>query len=176
MRLEALLLLAAALAMLVLLELRPRTGSARVTMHVAPMVGRHEPDLQDAPSTTAITAHLALVLERPVFTPARRPTRPGFIGTGVPRLSGIVRGPSLSLAIFAAQTDGGRSMLLATGDGVAGWRVARIDMDRVVLVRNRSMLQLQPSYDIARPATPAPISLAQIIVLSQKHTNPQLAW
>lgn len=174
--LRVLLSLATALAVLVLLELRVGTGPGPAITDAGRVATAVEPNRQDAAPEATVAERLALVLGRPMFTPGRRPVQLGPAATEMPRLSGIVHGPSLRLAIFAVPDDGHRSMLRSIGDRVAGWRIARIDPDRVVLVRNDLMLQLRPRYDVAHAVAPVPVPISQIVVLSQKHTNPQLAW
>ena len=117
--------------------------------------------------------------ERPIFTPARRPSRP--VATEAPATStpqqaqAMPDRPALSLLGTVTEADGAggigifiddiakRAMRLKAGEQHEGWALRRVQRGRVVMERNgtRVTLVLAPR-DSALPAAPAlPTSVPQ---------------
>jgi hypothetical protein len=94
--------------------------------------GADAPTLQRLPPL----ADFGATLERPLFSPSRRPQAVAVrLGAGIEtryRLQGLVIAGTERRALIAA-TDGGRTLALGEGDGLEGWVVKRIEQDRVVL-------------------------------------------
>jgi hypothetical protein len=80
-------------------------------------------------------ADFAAVVDRPLFTPSRRPSASDkrALGAGLGgryRLLGLVTAGERRRALLA---DGSRVVEMKEGDTVEGWRIKRIEQDRLVL-------------------------------------------
>jgi hypothetical protein len=81
-------------------------------------------------------SRFAAVVERPLFTPSRRPLAAESVDLGSGgldaryRLLGVTIAGDRGRALLA---EGGRRFEIGVGDSLAGWTVARIEQSRVVL-------------------------------------------
>jgi hypothetical protein len=102
----------------------------------------------------------ATVLDRPLFSPTRRPPEtqsdvPGDGNLKPRRLAGIVVEPNTRFAIFAAI--GSKPLILNEGDMVNGWRIDNITSRKVLLSRPGEARSVQPENDpnpIGEPPAP----------------------
>jgi hypothetical protein len=91
-----------------------------------------------APAVRPTAEALAPALERPLFSPTRRPAleaeKPPQAAPAAPtfRLLGIAASDGISVAVI--EVDGAR-VRLQRGQSVSGWRLAEIGPRRVVLVK-----------------------------------------
>jgi len=97
----------------------------------------------------------ASVAERPLFSPNRRPSdrrastsTAGTVRDKLPRLTGVIVGPSGRRAIFAGAD--GKSRTATEGDTIGGFRVRTIGPGRVTLSGSEGDHVLRPTY-IASP-------------------------
>jgi hypothetical protein len=91
------------------------------------------------------------VTRRPLFSPTRRPPSSPAKSVGpapgrdeVPRLTGVIVGPSGGWAIFAGAD--GKSHAAATGDAVGAFRVRSIGPGVVTLTGSEGDRVLRPAY------------------------------
>ena len=94
-------------------------------------------------STTADTALLQALNERPPFTPGRRPPQPAALAVAetaepetaadlpVPTVRGIALSGQSSVAIVALETESHRLHRITLGGEIAGWRVTEIQRESV---------------------------------------------
>jgi hypothetical protein len=109
------------------------------------------PRLQRLPRFADVSA----TIERPLFTPSRRPAAPEQAASvGIAsryRLQGLVIAGAARHAIVSPVA-GGPALELGPGDAVAGWTVTRIEHDRVVLSSPAGEATL--ALERAAPAAP----------------------
>jgi hypothetical protein len=128
---------------------------------------------------------VAVILDRPLFSPDRRPA-PGapiaVAAAGVPRLTGIIMTPDRAVAIFR-DDEGAKPLVEGPGGSVGGWVIATIAADGVSLRKVDARITVRPEFDassatpaggpvqqeISRWITPAPTGL-----LRARWSNPQL--
>lgn len=118
-------------------------------------------------------------LARPLFALDRRPAVTDAIADGsLPRLSGTIRFAHTALAVFAAPTGGdsshppGPPPALGVGAQIAGWTIAEVSDERVLLTRGGETRSLQ--LDFAQsPPPPAvvPKDIAALRLLHGKKSN-----
>ncbi|HQT74241.1 MAG: hypothetical protein B7Z59_13670 [Acidiphilium sp. 37-67-22] len=118
-----------------------------------PVAARPTPTTSPPPAAPG-TAAAAQILARPLFRPDRRPVAVAAdtAATGMPRLSGILRGDAVRLAIFAAPS--GKPVLLGEGAHLGGYRIARIGRRAVLLEGPRGQLRLVPRFAHETGAAP----------------------
>ena len=129
-----------------------------------------------APDAPPIDDWATTALGRPLFVPDRRPeAAAAAAGDSLPRLSGIIRLPSSSLAIFQpASGDGaGKSIMVSTGADLSGWTVASITDGDVTLVRDGQIATLHLSF-ANLPVAPHHLGKGAVEVLHDKRSNPFL--
>jgi hypothetical protein len=159
------LFLGAAVAAEALPSVRDRTASADPRTFSLPVAAA---TATDAPP---IDSWVNTALDRPLFAQDRRPdmvATPAANDT-LPRLSGIIRLPDTSLAIFQPAS-GGTGQVVASGAGVSGWTVTDITDEDVTLVRGAQITTLRLSF-ANRPVTPHRVGKALITVLHDKRSN-----
>lgn len=99
------------------------------------------------------------VLERPIFSPTRRPPPVEEGGSVVESggatftLKGILIDDQERVALFRPGR-GAKIVRLGEGDRLEGWTLVRIEADRVTLERGGVEKVLEPAYDPASPAKP----------------------
>ncbi len=125
------------------------TGPRTVPVHVP---------VDAEPDTDLLTDIAATLLERPLFSPNRRLAPTGFGSLGLaenlPRLSGIVTGPSGGTAIF---DDGsGRAKAVAAGDSVGRFKIGDITPGQVSLIASEGGRVLRPNFAHLVGASSAP--------------------
>jgi hypothetical protein len=164
----ALIGLALALALLIGWELvPPRHDDLAPVAGTAPTVsdgaGTPHPSAASAAAPVEdLTALAAKIEARPLFSPARRPPdgTPVATGTGandvgkkddLPRLTGVLFGPSGGRAIFAGGD--GKSRAAGVGDTVGAFRIQEIAPGIVTLAGAEGERVLHPTYV---PATSEP--------------------
>lgn len=95
---------------------------------------------------------IAAILARPLFNPDRRPAMAARAEVSpehredLPRLTGIIILPSGRQAIFAANSEGARSIVATEGSQVGAWRVVAIRVEGVQVAGPDGERILRPSY------------------------------
>lgn len=120
-------------------------------------------------------AAVKVLLERPLFAPGRRPpTVQSLLQSpeAPPRLSGIIRAPGLTLAIFQPQ-DPAKPVAARQGERVADWLVTAVQPDGVLLTRAGQELALKLGFAANVTVTALPPRLVSL--LGTKHTDSHLA-
>ena len=89
-------------------------------------------------------------LERPLFSQTRRPPGSQPVAAadgpqGLPRLTGVMVGPFGRRAVFAGP-EGGKPLVVETGDSVGEFRVRSIDAEGVTLTGPEGERHLRPSF------------------------------
>ncbi|WP_287988551.1 hypothetical protein [Acidiphilium sp.] len=117
-----------------------------------PVAARPTPTASPQPASSA--AATARILARPLFRPDRRPVAAAASADAalMPRLSGILRGDAVRLAIFARPS--GKPVLLGEGAQLGGYRIVRIGRRAVLLDGPRGRLRLVPRFAHAAGAAP----------------------
>jgi hypothetical protein len=102
------------------------------------------------------------ITERPLFSPTRRPSSNPDNSTGsadvqaeVPRLTGVIVGPSGGWAIFAGAD--GKSHAAAAGDAVGAFKVRTIGPGMVTLTGSEGDRVLHPTYASPPAGSPSEI-------------------
>ena len=152
-----LVLIAAALAATIMLELRGRSRDSEAMSPVPVEV----PPIQSsgrlaAPDPDQLARLVATVLARPLFSPARRPpaapeAAPDAPAPGLPRIAGIVVTPAGRRAIFAAK--GSKPLVVGEGGQVGNFTVQSIRAGQVTLRGPAGERVLSPVFD---PDAPVP--------------------
>jgi hypothetical protein len=139
------------------------------------------PDAREPPGKTsahefdaeALADIAASITQRPLFSPTRRPSSngsdksPGLaVGPAeVPRLTGVIVGPSGGWAIFAGAD--GKSHAAAPGDAIGAFKVRAIGPGVVTLTGSEGDRVVRPTYlnppgvasaEIASPEATSPIA------------------
>jgi general secretion pathway protein N len=100
------------------------------------------------------SAVIATIAARPLFRPDRRPVAVvAQNDAALPRLSGILIGPSLRIAIFTPGE--GPTRLVRQGGSIGVYRVATISAHAVTLTAPGVRLVLTPRFAGAAPDAPA---------------------
>ncbi len=96
------------------------------------------------------------ILERPLFSPSRRPPTVGSVEFSAPTpdvsflLKGILINGDEHTALFRSQR-GDELMRLREGDKMEGWTLVRIEADQVILARGEIEKILELTYDPLAP-------------------------
>ncbi len=106
-------------------------------------------------------------LADPLFSPTQRRPKTASSANDADsllrdvRLTGIVIGPDVRIAIFAVT--GTNSRVLSEGEALKGWRLESISPDRVVLSgpAGNIMLEPQPDANLVRPPPPVAVQSGQ---------------
>lgn len=102
------------------------------------------------------TRLIAIIAARPLFRPNRRPVAAVIEGdAGLPRLSGILFGPRVAVAIFTPEA--GATRLIIKGERIGAYRVRAITADTVTLIGPGVTLRLTPRF-AGTEAAPQPPS------------------
>jgi type II secretory pathway component PulC len=112
-----------------------------------------------APSRQAMPAkeRFAVIVERPLFSPSRQPPSEQPFAASAPRLNlsliGVVISTEQPVALVKLDADSG-PLRVNEGDEISGWRVVRIDPERI-LVR-RDVMERELLLEFTAPALPPP--------------------
>jgi len=122
----------------------------------APMAQtRTRPSLSAGRAAMPAKTRYAAIVERPVFSPTRRPPSEAAIEATAPTLDfslfGVVNSAGEQSALIKPSA-GGEPVRVKEGDDFSGWTVARIASDRI-LVRHDAM-ERELLLDFAAPAPP----------------------
>lgn len=112
----------------------------------------------------AARANYPAVLERPLFSPARRPQVSASAAVAAPpapsaieqiRLRGLVAGPTLTGVMLH---EDGKSRFVRVGESVGGWTLERVQARAAVFVRagQQRQIALDVASDAAAPPAGAP--------------------
>lgn len=128
-------------------ESSPQATGTEIRVAPRPAVRRPMPE-----KTT-----FAAIIERPLFSPSRRPRSEETPIAPTPILDfsllGVVISTGEPLALVKPGA-GGEPVRVKEGEGISGWTVSRIESDRI-LVRHGGM-ERELRLDFAAPAPPAP--------------------
>ena len=151
-RFVALVALAVLLVGAIALELLGPTGGEQVQISAIP--ARHasaaalaHPALASAQPEAMLDQWSSTILERPLFSPSRRPNAAAVAAaTAPPRLAGIILGPSGDHAIFAGSGDA-RAVLAGVGAQVGPYLIRTINATGVDVTGPKGDEHLLPHYD-----------------------------
>ena len=161
--------LAFVLAGIILLEYAGRDGNrgaAAITSQLAPVRAEAPvpaPGAAGGAAGMAATAALldrevSTILERPLFSPSRRPGHAAVASTELPRLAGIIIGPHGARAIFATSGED-RAIIAGPGAHAGPDLVRAVDVAGVSVIGPNGPELLHPAYDRNAPrGTPAAAS------------------
>ncbi len=143
---------AAVLALTILIELAragaaPGAGTAlpAAAEPAASEASAHVPP-SAATAAAALDGWLRTILERPLFSPSRRPGQAAVASSELPRLAGIIIGPDGARAIFASAGD--RRAIVAGPGGHAGpYLIRAVDRSGVAVTGPDGARLLHPVYD-----------------------------
>jgi hypothetical protein len=154
---------------LIIAELYP-DSSEPLTSPVRPQ----RVDIVAAPARNPVVDDLrATILDRPLFSPGRRPPPPGEISSSDlagTRLAGIVIGPDFRIAMFAVT--GSKPLAVTEGENVTGWQVEIITPTEVSLSSRSGTRTLQPTLDPNPPAAPRPPAVQTNAQPGVPHASP----
>jgi type II secretory pathway component PulC len=117
--------------------------------------------LPAAPSRQAMPEQerFAVIVERPLFSPSRQRPSAEPSGASAPSLNlslfGVVISTDQRIALVELGADGD-PLPVKQGDEISGWRVARIEPDRILI--RQDMTERELLLDFAAPAPPPPES------------------
>lgn len=135
------------LALLILIE--TQTVGGMETGVLAPASGEMRPSrgaTQVVPTSRAVQQSWAgTILARPIFSPSRRPSEVAAASTELPRLAGIIIGPSGATAIFASAES--RAIMARSGMRAGPYLVREVAANGVSVVGPNGPQVLHPSYD-----------------------------
>jgi len=147
------------LAGIIVMELRPGTPGESTAQAVLP--GRASAPVGAITGDGVPADWIATALARPLFSPTRRP--PAQAATratgpvGLPRLTGVMTGPFGRRAIFAGP-EGGKPLVVQTGDSVGNYRVQGIENGLVILNGPDGTRRLRPSFTAAATDADGPVA------------------
>ncbi len=142
--------LACGLAILLLIEARGGKPVATVIPH-GEAVHKAGPPARVAVSSAVPEIWVRTILDRPIFSPSRRPGSVAVASTELPRLAGIIVGPEGARAIFAGSGDG--RAIVATAGGRAGpYLIRSVGLTGVSVIGPNGAELLQPVYDHDQPS------------------------
>ncbi|MGC9269971.1 hypothetical protein [Acidiphilium sp.] len=99
------------------------------------------------------TRLIAIIAARPLFRPDRRPVAAVIQGDAdLPRLSGILFGPQVAVAIFTPGS--GATRLVTKGERIGAYRLSAITADTVTLTGPGVTLRLTPRFAGSNAAPP----------------------
>jgi hypothetical protein len=93
-----------------------------------------------------LAAAVRTILERPLFSPSRRPGQAAVVSTALPRLAGIIIGPHGARAIFAGTGDG-RAIIAGPGAHAGPYLIRDVSAAGVSVIGPNGPQLLHPSYD-----------------------------
>jgi hypothetical protein len=131
----------------------------------------------------AVDQWVGTILGRPLFAADRRPV-PGYATAhaGLPRLAGVIAGPTDAVAIFEAG-NGAKPLAVHAGEQVNGWHLTLIDAETVTLQKDGVNTVLRPAFtgEASAPKSAAVeasssrwVTAASSGILRSRWSNPQL--
>lgn len=128
---------------------------------------RPSPEARLPPAEIKPAAPEIRKLADPLFSPTQRRPKTASSADDADsplrdvRLTGVVIGPDLRIAIFAVT--GANSRVLSEGEALKGWRLESISPERVVLSgpAGSTILELQPDTSLVRPPPPVAVQSGQ---------------
>jgi hypothetical protein len=143
--------LACLLAVTILLEYRGAErrvvlGAPVVPAHVAPAAHGRAPVQGVAASAASLEVWSRTILDRPLFSPSRRPGRAAVASTELPRLAGIIIGPGGNRAIFASAGDT-RAVVVGAGAHAGPYLIRAVGLTGVSVTGPNGPELLRPVYD-----------------------------
>ena len=170
--LAALAVLACLLAVVLLAETRGRERAAVLPAAVP----THEPGpapgvpIHGGVSAALLESWVGAVLERPIFSPSRRPGTVALAAsTELPRLAGIIVGPGGARAIFASSGDT-RAIVAGAGGRAGPYLIRAVGLSGVSVIGPNGAELLRPDYDrngahpvVGLPAEPGPPSILDLL-------------
>ena len=126
----------------------------------APSGGGATPPLAALPAqpsyAMAPVEDFSSILERPLFSPTRRPPAQGVVSAAAPEpelqvtLVGVIISSEEQIAIVRLK-DAGRFARLSVGDSFQGWILASIEPSRITFRRGDVEEHVELSYDVPPP-------------------------
>ena len=143
--------LAFILAAIVLLEYRNAGDGGAALSANQPAPARAEPSARLPASAASLSAaaldgQVRTVLERPLFSPSRRPGQAVVASTELPRLAGIIIGPRGARAIFASSGED-RAIIAGPGMHAGPYLVRAVGATGVSVIGPNGPELLHPIYD-----------------------------
>ena len=139
--------LACVLGLFVLLELGAFAGRQPAVVPARPApIPAGAPVAARIPGGAAMGAQVQTILDRPLFSPSRRPAQAVAGSTELPRLAGIVIGPYGARAIFAVSGES-RAIVAGPGTRAGPYLVRAVGTDGVAVTGPDGPQTLRPSYD-----------------------------
>jgi hypothetical protein len=115
------------------------------------------PPLPEARAAMPSRGTFTAIVERPLFSPSRRPPVEGIAADSIPILDfslfGIVISTGEPSAIVKPDS-GGDPVRVTEGETMSGWTVARIEADRILVQQGATERELL--LDFSAPAPPPP--------------------
>jgi len=112
------------------------------------------PPASEAAPPVDTTRLIAIIAARPLFRPDRRPVAAAIKGDAdLPRLSGILFGPRVAVAIFAPGS--GATRLVTKGERIGAYRLSVITAHTVTLTGPGVTLRLTPRFADTKAALPS---------------------
>ena len=179
-RLAILVLALVAITLTAVIASESRHEKFRVQAPVPADVMRLGPVAPHTGSMSQVEAWTETILDRPLFTPSRRPPAtaagPGTSGPGFPRLTGIIIMPQQREAIFAMPGKT-QPIEVRAGSRLNGVLIKSIEPGWVVVVDAAGARMIRPSFAtgtasaaVATPSSPVMIDLPP--VPSGPHASP----
>lgn len=102
-------------------------------------------------------ANFTAIVERPLFSPTRRPPAEGAAAVSIPTLDFSLFGTVISTdepSAIVKSGSGGDPVRITEGETMSGWTVARIEADRILVQYGATERELL--LDFSAPAPPPP--------------------
>jgi hypothetical protein len=97
-------------------------------------------------SAAMLEGWVRTILDRPLFSPSRRPGQVAVASTELPRLAGIIIGPDGARAIFAS-SGGARAIVAGAGAHAGPYLIRAVDPTGVSVIGPNGPELLHPAYD-----------------------------
>lgn len=119
-------------------------------------------DLLPAPQVPSLQAmpakvRFAVIVERPLFSPSRQPPSEQLSGASAPNLNlslfGVVISTDQPIALVKPGGNGD-PLRIKEGDEISGWRVSRIEADRILVRHDVTERELLLEFAVPAPTSP----------------------